>query len=66
MGDGDVCGTPAIGMNKLCLDPTVSGDWRTRGELQPLLWDEGGENEGEVDRDKFTSDVAASVSSASK
>jgi len=68
-GEDEVCGTPVtIGMNKLCRDPTVtvSGDWSTLGELQALLYEEGGENEGEVDRDRLTNDVAASVSSASK
>lgn len=55
---------PAMGMNKLCRDPTVKGDCSTRGELHPLFCDDGGENEGDVDLDNDTSIVAASVSSA--
>lgn len=54
-----------MGMKRLCLDPTVNGDCKTLGELQPLFCDEGGEKEGDVDRDNDTNIVAASVSSAS-
>lgn len=51
-----------MGRNRLCLDPTVSGDCSTLGELQPLFCDDGGEKDGDVERESDASTLAASIS----